>query len=129
MRSTSSDHPFARVPSPTSTFSDPRRFPHPRLPSTASRSSISTTARRRRSLAQVIDAITRYYEPQNANIHRGVYELSQAATDAYEAGPREGRGVSSTPATSDEIIFTRGTTESINLVAATWGRDFLTARR
>jgi len=69
---------------------------------------------------KVIDTINNYYEVQNSNIHRGVYELSQKATDEYEStrkviqqfiGARE----------EDEIIFTRGTTDSINLVANTYG--------
>lgn len=65
----------------------------------------------------VIDAITRYYEGQNANIHRGVYELSQLATDLYENARRTiARFINA--ADEREVIFTRGTTESINLVAA-----------
>jgi cysteine desulfurase/selenocysteine lyase len=74
----------------------------------------------------VIEALERYYREQNANIHRGVYELSQAATTAYEqARLTVQRFVNA--AHSEEIIFTRGTTESINLVAQSWGRTFLEA--
>ena len=69
----------------------------------------------------VIDALVRYYTEQNANVHRGVHTLSERATQAYEearktiarhlnAGDRRG------------VVFTRGTTESINLVAQSWGR-------
>ncbi|MGE5488813.1 MAG: SufS family cysteine desulfurase [bacterium] len=69
----------------------------------------------------VVDALVRYYTEQNANVHRGVHMLSERATQAYEearktiarhlnAGDRRG------------IVFTRGTTESINLVAQSWGR-------
>jgi cysteine desulfurase/selenocysteine lyase len=73
---------------------------------------------------QVIDAISRYYETQNANIHRGVYQLSQDATEAYESARRK---VAAFLNAGDEkqVIFTRGTTEGINLVAACWGRKFL----
>jgi cysteine desulfurase / selenocysteine lyase len=70
---------------------------------------------------QVVDRIVRFYETENANVHRGVYELSERATAAYEGaraacarfiGARDPR----------TIIFTRGTTEGINLVRFTWGR-------
>jgi len=72
----------------------------------------------------VIDTISRYYESENANIHRGVYLLSQEATAAYEsARERIARFINA--AESREIIFTRGTTESINLVASSWGRTGL----
>jgi cysteine desulfurase/selenocysteine lyase len=72
----------------------------------------------------VIDAIVRYYESQNANIHRGVYQLSQTATNLYEHGrAKVARFLNA--AEDREIIFTRGTTEGINLVAASWGRAFL----
>src|SRR5688572_23316522 len=72
----------------------------------------------------VIDAISRYYESQNANIHRGVYHLSQLATELWEGARRKVARFISAP---DErtCIFTRGTTESINLVAGCWGRTFL----
>ena len=64
----------------------------------------------------VIDAITHYYEQQNSNIHRGVHYLSQLATDAYETS-RETIRQHLNAAHTHEIIFTRGTTEAINLVA------------
>ena len=64
----------------------------------------------------VIDAITHYYEQKNSNIHRGVHYLSQLATDAYEAS-RETIRQHLNAAHTHEIIFTRGTTEAINLVA------------
>jgi len=72
----------------------------------------------------VIDAVTRYYSAENANIHRGIHYLSQKATDAYDEsrdkiqrflGARNWR----------EIIFVRGATEGINLVAQSYGRKFL----
>ena len=69
----------------------------------------------------VIDAVSRYYESQNSNIHRGVYELSQTATALYET-TREKVRTFINARESAECIFTRGTTESINLVAASWGR-------
>ena len=65
----------------------------------------------------VIDRIVRYYERENANVHRGVHALSQAATDAYEA-VRHAVQRFIGAARPDEIVFTRGTTEAINLVAA-----------
>ena len=72
----------------------------------------------------VIDAISTYYNTQHANVHRGVYELSQEATDAFELGRERVRSFLNAGST-DEIIFTRGCTESINLVASCYGRKFL----
>lgn len=72
----------------------------------------------------VIDAISDYYERQHANVHRGVYQLSQNATDAFELGRERVRDFLNAES-SDEIIFTRGATESINLVAACYGRQNL----
>ena len=72
----------------------------------------------------VIDRIARYYREENANIHRGVYRLSQVATEAYESARRTVQKFVNA-ADEREIIFTRGTTEAINLVAASWGRKFL----
>src|ERR1700751_2632151 len=72
----------------------------------------------------VIDAISRYYETQNANVHRGVYQLSQIATEMYE-GARLKVQKFINAAESAEVIFTRGTTEGINLVASCWSRRFL----
>jgi len=69
----------------------------------------------------VIDAITHYYERDNANIHRGVHYLSERATEAYEAARRAAQGFLGATLPS-EIIFVRGTTEAINLVAQTFGR-------
>lgn len=70
----------------------------------------------------VIDAITHYYAFENANIHRGVHQLSQSATDAYEAARETIRRFLNAESTS-EIIFVRGATEAINLVAQTYGRE------
>jgi cysteine desulfurase/selenocysteine lyase len=72
----------------------------------------------------VIDALVHYYSHYNANIHRGLHTLADEATAAYEASRvsvKDFVGASST----DEIIFTKGTTESINLVAHSWGKSFL----
>ena len=69
----------------------------------------------------VIDTLQRYYMLQNANIHRGVHYLSQSATDAYEDSRRRiGRFFNT--ASEKEIVFVRGATEGVNLVAQTWGR-------
>ncbi|MEA2709162.1 MAG: cysteine desulfurase / selenocysteine lyase [Phycisphaerales bacterium] len=74
----------------------------------------------------VIDAIRKYYEEENANIHRGVYHLSQLATNLYEEARAKIRKFIN--AQHDrEIIYTRGATEGINLVAQSYGRSTLTA--
>jgi len=68
----------------------------------------------------VIDTVTRYYEHDNANVHRGVHALSERATADYEAARK--RIASFFNARSErEVIFTRGTTEAINLIASSWG--------
>ncbi len=74
----------------------------------------------------VIDAISQYYSNYNANIHRGVHSLAEEATAAYEAS-RIAVQQFIGAAFSEEVIFTRGTTEGINLVAYTWGRANITA--
>ena len=73
---------------------------------------------------QVIAAITRFYRDSNANIHRGVHTLSQEATTLYEAS-RSRAAAFIGAADPREIVFTSGTTGSINLVAHSWGRKFL----
>ena len=70
----------------------------------------------------VIDALVNYYTHFNANIHRGIHTLAEEATAAYEATRDTARQFINA-ATREEIIFTRGTTEGINLVASTWGRQ------
>ena len=72
----------------------------------------------------VLDALQHYYEHDNANVHRGLHELSSRATEAYE-GARQSVARYLNAASADEIVFTRGTTESINLVAQAWGGKFL----
>ena len=68
----------------------------------------------------VIAALANYYERDNANVHRGLHELSSRATDAFE-GARVKIAKYLGASQAEEIIFTRGTTEAINLVANTWG--------
>src|SRR5262245_13403746 len=74
----------------------------------------------------VIDALVHYYERDNANVHRGIHELSNRATAAYEAArTRAAKFINARSA--EEIVFTRGTTEGINLVAQSWGAKNLKA--
>ena len=73
---------------------------------------------------RVLDALRHYYEHENANVHRGLHELSLRATEAYE-NARQRVASYLGAASADEIVFTRGTTESINLVAQAWGGKFL----
>jgi cysteine desulfurase/selenocysteine lyase len=73
----------------------------------------------------VIDALTRYYEGYNANIHRGIHHLAEQATAAFEASRRAFQEFLNAKHWQ-EIIFTYGTTDGINLVAKTYGRHFLT---
>lgn len=73
---------------------------------------------------QVIDAMTEEYYTVNANVHRGVHYLSQRATDLHE-GSRETVRKFLNARSSSEIIFTRGTTESINVVAQSFGQQFM----
>src|SRR2546422_2064881 len=70
---------------------------------------------------QVIQTIERYYEEYNANIHRGIYSISEEATTAHEnARAKVARFINAK--SPEEIVFLRGTTEAINLVANSWGR-------
>jgi cysteine desulfurase/selenocysteine lyase len=74
----------------------------------------------------VVDTLRHYYEFDNANVHRGIHELSNRATASFEAArARAARFINARSA--DEIIFTRGTTEGINLVAQAWGTRNLKA--
>jgi cysteine desulfurase/selenocysteine lyase len=70
----------------------------------------------------VIDAVSHYYRHDHANVHRGVHTLSHRATDAYEGAREKVRGFINAASIS-EVVFTRGTTEAINLVAASLGQD------
>src|SRR5580698_10128327 len=74
----------------------------------------------------VIDALVHYYEHDNANVHRGIHELSNRSTNAFEAArARAAKFINAKSA--DEIVFTRGTTEGINLIANSWGAKNLKA--
>jgi cysteine desulfurase / selenocysteine lyase len=73
---------------------------------------------------QVLDAVRNFYETSYANVHRGVYELSERATAAYE-GARQTLGEFVNAPSSREIVFTRNATESLNLVAYAWGLNNL----
>ncbi len=73
---------------------------------------------------QVLDAMREFYETSYANVHRGVYLLSERATEAYEGARETAREFVNAPA-AREVIFTRSATESINLVAYAWGLDNL----
>ncbi len=70
----------------------------------------------------VIDAITGYYRGYNANVHRGAHTLSDKATQHFESARNTVAEFINSPS-SDQIVWTRGTTEGINLVASTWGRE------
>lgn len=72
----------------------------------------------------VLEAVDRYYREENANVHRGIHELSRRATLAYEeARAKVARWIGAAEAA--EVVWTRGTTEGINLVASSWGLDHL----
>jgi cysteine desulfurase/selenocysteine lyase len=72
----------------------------------------------------VIDRIAYYYEHENSNIHRAAHELAARSTDAYEAARGKVARFLNAPS-KDQIVFTRGATEAINLVAQTWGRQYI----
>lgn len=74
----------------------------------------------------VLDTLEQYYTGYNSNVHRGVHHLSQKATDAYEEA-RKTAAAYINAQYSHEVIFTKGTTDSINLVASSFGRTFLQA--
>src|SRR6476661_4258362 len=73
---------------------------------------------------QVIKAIEHYYTDLNSNVHRGVHHLSQKATDAFDASRKKVADFINA-AHDNEVIFTRGTTEAINLVAHSYGKQFV----
>ena len=76
--------------------------------------------------AAVIQRLSQYYEKENSNIHRGAHFLSQQATEAYEKARQSAAAFMNAPG-AHEVVFTRGTTESINLVASSFSRKFLRA--
>lgn len=75
----------------------------------------------------VIDAMSRYYELRHANVHRGVYQTANEATEAYEGARSAVARFIKAPGGEDEIVFTKNTTEAINLVARSWATDSLRA--
>ncbi len=75
---------------------------------------------------QVIEALVNYYRHQNANVHRGIHKLAERATRAFEESREKVARFINAPSTK-EIVFTRGTTEAINLIASGWGRKFIKA--
>ena len=77
---------------------------------------------------QVLDAMREFYESSYANVHRGVYELANRATDGYEGAREKVRAFINAESTR-EVIFTRNATEALNLVAYAWGLDNLGSGR
>ncbi|GAB7029682.1 SufS family cysteine desulfurase [Streptomyces sp. NPDC021749] len=73
---------------------------------------------------QVIEALAAFYGSANSNIHRGAHTMAREATEAYEAGRAAVARFLGAPS-PDDIVFVRGTTEAVNLVAQSWGRDHL----
>ena len=71
---------------------------------------------------EVLDTLTYYYENYNSNIHRGIYHIAEKATAAYEKS-RDKVAQFICAENRNSIVFTRGTTESINLVANSWGQN------
>ena len=76
----------------------------------------------------VIDAVNEYYSSYSANVHRALYEIGDKATNEYESVRNKVRNFLKVPDTH-EIIFTSGTTESINLVAYSWGLNNLNSEK
>src|SRR5689334_18745725 len=72
----------------------------------------------------VIDALVDYYTNYNANVHRGIHTLAEEATAAFEASRDAVKEFIHSP-TREQVIFTTGTTDGINLVAFTWGRQHI----
>ncbi len=75
----------------------------------------------------VIEAMTRYYELRHANVHRGVYQTAVEATDVYEGARAATARFINAPQGMDEVVFTKNTTESFNLLAKSWGAANLKA--
>jgi cysteine desulfurase/selenocysteine lyase len=75
----------------------------------------------------VIDAMSTYYRLRHANVHRGVYQTANEATEAYEGSRSAVARFINAPGGADEVVFTKNTTESFNLIAKVWGRENLGA--
>jgi cysteine desulfurase/selenocysteine lyase len=73
----------------------------------------------------VTEAMTRYYERHHANVHRGVYQTAAEATALYEGAREAVAGFINAPGGANEVVFTKNTTESFNLLARSWGAAFL----
>jgi cysteine desulfurase/selenocysteine lyase len=73
---------------------------------------------------QVIDAVSDYYRRYNANVHRAIHQLGERATEAFEDSRKKVASFINAPS-EKQVIFTRGTSEAINLVASGWGRKFI----
>jgi cysteine desulfurase/selenocysteine lyase len=86
---------------------------------------LDSTATSQKPLA-VLEAMDHFYRQNNANIHRGVHTLAEESTGMYEAAREKVAGFINSPS-SEQVVFTRNTTEAINLVAATWARASLKA--
>jgi cysteine desulfurase / selenocysteine lyase len=118
------DRSFATPPAPYDVEAVRADFPVLATTVRGKRLAFLDTAASAQRPEAVIEAVARYERTSHANVHRGVYQLSQRATDAFEgARVRVQRFLNA--ASEREVIFTRGTTESINLVAQSWGRSRL----
>ncbi|HEX2778730.1 MAG TPA: aminotransferase class V-fold PLP-dependent enzyme, partial [Gemmatimonadaceae bacterium] len=120
------EHPFPGAVNDVMRLSrDPRRRDFPLLAANPKLHYLDSAATTQKPRA-VLDAIVAYYERDNANPHRGAYALSARATERYHAArERIARFVGIADASC--LIFTRGTTEALNLVASSWGRANVTA--
>jgi len=117
--------PASRAPAPTAAPLDPRAL-RADFPILAERPHgrplvyLDAAATSQKPLA-VIEAMDRYYREYNANVHRGIYEISERATAAYEGARAQVSAFINAPA-AEEIVWVRNATEAINLVAYSWGR-------
>jgi cysteine desulfurase/selenocysteine lyase len=115
------DHPSSRMPRPFDVTRIRKDFPILARNVRGNRLVYLDNAATTQKPQAVIDRIVRYYTEENSNVHRGVHYLSEVATAAYE-GARTTVKRFINARDEKEIVFTRGTTEAINLVAQTWGR-------
>ena len=115
--------PSARTPQPLPLDIDAIRADFPLIGSRDDLVYLDNAATTQKPRA-VLDAVRGYYQTTNANVHRGVHQLSDAATDAFEAA-RERVAQRIHAAAAAEIVWTRGTTEAINLIAQSYGGSVL----